>query len=93
MARYTYICENNECNYKHGFSMNFVPVESADKVCNVCDKPLKVAETSVAAARQSNSAAIVSGVGEINSRLSGDWKDLMKSISRGSPNNNMPDYK
>lgn len=93
MARYTYICENTECNYKHGFSMNFVPVESADKVCNVCDKPLKVAETSVAAAQQSKSAAIVSGVGEINSRLSGDWKDLMHSIKKGSPNNNMPDYK
>ena len=93
MARYTYICENTECNYKHGFSMNFVPVESVDKVCNVCDKPLKVAETSVAAAQQNNSAAIVSGVGEINSRLSGDWKDLMNSIKKGSPNNNMPDYK
>lgn len=35
---------------------------------------------------------IVSGVGEIHSRLSGDFKNLMQKISKGSPNNNMRNF-
>lgn len=35
---------------------------------------------------------LVSGVGEIHSRLSGDFRNLMQSIKRGSPGNNMREF-
>ena len=92
MSRYTYICENVECNYKHGFSMNFKPDESPDKVCTVCKNPLKVADYATATSG-GLTPSLVSGVGDVNSRLSGDFRDLMQSIKKGSPGSNMKDYK
>ena len=93
MPRYTYICENEECNYNHGFSMNFQPKEDPDRICDVCGVELKVVDKSTIQGNTRSSASIVSGVGDINSRLSGDFRDMMQSIKRGSPGSNMPDYK
>lgn len=93
MARYTYICENEDCNYKHGFSMNFKPDESPDKVCSTCNEQLKVVDTSTIVKQGPQSAALLSGVGDINSRLSGDWRDMMQNIKKANPGSNMKDYK
>lgn len=94
MPRYTYICENEECNYNHGFSMNFLPKEGPNHVCTVCGVELKAVDKSTIQGNSNKtSAGIISGVGDINSRLSGDFRDMMQSIKRGSPGSNMPDYK
>lgn len=93
MARYTFICSDECCEYKHGFTMNFVP-KSEGKLCNICGKELKVVSTSELAAKTNQSASIVSGVGEVESKMGQhkDFRDLMKAIKKGSPGSNMRDY-
>ena len=90
MTRYTIICSNKECTYKLGFSMNYVP-DTEGKLCDLCGSSLEAKDTSTTSSN--TSAALVSGVGDINKRLPGDFRDFMQSIKRGSPNSNMKDYK
>ena len=90
MTRYTIICSNKECTYKLGLSMNYVP-ETEGKVCDLCGSQLEAKDTSTTSSN--TSAALVSGVGEINSRLPNDFRDFMQKIKKGSPGNTMKDYK
>ena len=90
MSRYTIICTNVECTYELGFTMNYVP-KTEGKKCDLCGSDLTssdVANTPKAMA----SAALVSGVGCIASKIPGDFKDLLKSIKKGSPGCNMDKY-
>ncbi len=91
MSRYTIICTNVECTYELGFTMNYVP-KTEGKKCDLCGSDLTssdVANTPKAMA----SAALVSGVGDINKRLPGDFRDFMQKIKNNTPGNNMKDYK
>ncbi len=92
MSKYTFICSDESCEYKHGFSMNFIPSEE-NKFCDICNKQLKVVTTSDLKATNS-SASIVSGVGDIEGKISkhSDFRDLMRNIKKGSPGSNMRDY-
>lgn len=87
MSKYTITCTS--CEYKIGFNMNYVP-NVEEKVCDACGAPLQAVE--VSSMNTNNSAVLVSGVGEINSRLPGDFRNLMQSIKKGSKNCNMKDY-
>ena len=91
MTRYRTLCSDTEhCKEQSKFTTNFVP-RVENKVCDKCGKPLTYTDDTISQ-KTNESAKLVSGVGEIGNRLSGDWKDLMKSIKRGSPRSNMPDY-
>ncbi len=71
--------------------MNYVP-KTEGKKCDLCGSDLTssdVANTPKAMA----SAALVSGVGDINKRLPGDFRDFMQKIKNNTPGNNMKDYK
>lgn len=89
-TRYTIICSNEECKYKLAFTMNYEPSVEG-KECELCQSPLKAVD--VASTVTNGSAALVSGVGDINKRLPGDFRDFMQSIKKGSPGNTMKDYK
>lgn len=89
MTRYTIICSNKECTYKLGFSMNYVP-DTEGKLCDLCGSSLEAKDTSTTSSN--TSAALVSGVGCITSKIPGDFKDLLKSIKKGSPGCNMDKY-
>ena len=93
MARYTFICSNESCEYKHGFSMNFTSTEEG-KLCHICNSQLKNVNVSELAKKEVMSASIVSGVGEIESKIGkhSDFRDLMRAIKKGSPGSNMRDY-
>ena len=79
MSKYTITCTS--CEYKIGFNMNYVPNVEGKK-CDLCNAPLQAVELS--SMNANNSAALVSGVGDINSRLPGDFRDFMQSIKNGS---------
>ena len=89
MARYTIICSNEECTYKLNFTMNYIPTTEG-KTCELCQSPLQAVD--VATTSSNTSAALVSGVGCITSKIPGDFKDLLKSIKKGSPGCNMDKY-
>ncbi len=89
MARYTIICSNEECTYKLNFTMNYIPTTEG-KTCELCQSPLQAVD--VATTASNTSAALVSGVGCITSKIPGDFKDLLKSIKKGSPGCNMDKY-
>jgi hypothetical protein len=68
-----------------------LPPEIEGEKCDLCGSDLTssdVANTPKAMA----SAALVSGVGCITSKIPGDFKDLLKSIKKGSPGCNMDKY-
>lgn len=91
MARYRIKCSNaSECTYKESFTTNYVS-NTENKTCPECDSGLMCEEdeNKVGVA----SSALLSGVGDINSRLPGDFRDLLQKIKQGSPNCNMKDYK
>ncbi len=90
MARYTIICSNEECTYKLNFTMNYIPTTEG-KTCELCQSPLQAVD--VATTASNTSAALVSGVGDINKRLPDDFRDFMQKIKNGSPGNTMKDYK
>ncbi len=93
MARYTFVCPDETCSYKHGFSMNFEPKESEDKTCDLCMQKLKVVDAATVNPPATKTPGLLSGVGDINKRLSGDFRDMLQAIKKGSPGSTMRDYK
>lgn len=91
MSRYTIICTNVECTYELGFTMNYVP-KTEGKKCDLCGSDLTSSDVSNTPKAMA-SAALVSGVGDINKRLPGDFRDFMQKIKNNTPGNNMKDYK
>lgn len=92
MSRYRIMCSNlTECTYKESFTTNYVS-NTENKQCPECDSGL-ICEIDNKNSVNNTSSALLSGVGDINSRLPGDFRDLMQKIKRGSPNSNMKDYK
>ena len=90
--RYRITCSNApECSYQESFTTNYI-INTDNKECPECQSKLSCNEDGINKSNQS-SAALVSGVGEVNSRLSDDFRDFMQSIKRGSPGCNMRDYK
>lgn len=90
--RYRMLCTNEQCGHYEKWTTNFV---TRDDVCEKCNSVTKCTEDSLINKGQSTSTgpALLSGVGEINKRLPGDFRDLMHSIKKNTPNCNMKDYK
>ena len=91
--RYRITCSNApECSYQESFTTNYI-INTENKECPECQSKLSCNEDGITNKGGNSSASLVSGVGEINSRLPGDFRDFMQSIKRGSPGCNMRDYK
>ena len=91
MTRYRTLCSDTEhCKEQSKFTTNFVP-RVENKVCDKCGKPLTYTDDTISQ-KTNESAALVSGVGCITSKISCDFKDLLKSIKKGSPGCNMDKY-
>lgn len=88
---YKAFCTNEECGYIKNRSWSFIPRSISEEHCPRCQSAYEVRE--VEDEGLPSSAALVSGVGEINSRLGGDFRDLMQKIKDNSPRCNMKDYK
>lgn len=89
--RYRITCSNApECSYQESFTTNYI-INTDNKECPECKSGLSCNEDGKTNSTNT-SAALVSGVGEINSRLPSDFKDLLKSIKKGSPGCNMDKY-
>lgn len=89
---YKAFCTSEECGYIKNRSWSFIPSSVVDEeTCPRCQSQYEIRE--VEDEGLPPSPALLSGVGQVNSRLSGDFRDLMQSIKKGSPRNNMKDYK
>lgn len=86
--KYTYICVTDNCEYVHDISYNFSPKFSNDK-CPLCENKMEVINTNNVL---NQSANLVSGVGDITSRLPSDFKDFMQGIKNGSKGCTMRDF-
>lgn len=91
MSRYRVKCPNNtECTYQESFTTNYV-INTENKKCPECDTGLICESEELS--KNNAASALLSGVGDINSRLPSDFRDLLQKIKNGSPGSNMKDYK
>jgi hypothetical protein len=92
MAKYRKVCSNDDCKYQEKFTASFEMKVRDDEICPECSNKMVCVEDSKNI-KSPTSAALVSGVGEINKRLPGDFRDMMSRIKRGSPGSKMNDFK
>lgn len=90
MAKYRKTC--TQCEYRENFTATFVMTVRDDEKCPECGSVIQCIEDNKIAAGN-KTAALVSGVGDINSRLPGDFRDMMQRIKKGSPGSQMKDYR
>lgn len=84
-------CSNEECDYVINKSWAFKPSYVENEVCPKCQSTFDVRQV------ENDNATVTSGIinnrGELHTRLSGDFRDLMQKIKDGSPHCNMRDFK
>ena len=89
--RYRITCSNApECSYQESFTTNYI-INTDNKECPECKSGLSCNEDGKTNSTNT-SAALVSGVGCITNKRPSDFKDLLKSIKKGSPGCNMDKY-
>ena len=86
----------NECSHDWVANVGQYPLRFiTDEPCPKCNKlgitAEKLKPTPIDTSNKS--ASLLSGVGEINSRLPGDFRDFMQAIKNNTKGNNMKDYK
>lgn len=87
---YRAFCVNDECGHFMNKSWAFKPSFVENEVCPKCNSKYEVRE--VEDESNTTSSGIINNRGEFHTRLSGEFRDLLRSIKRGSPHNNMKDY-
>lgn len=88
-----YVQKCDSCEWEWRVRFNFVP-NLDPKECTSCDTGHCTFMTAEEAGITTNkSAALLSGVGDIHSRLPGDFRDFMQSIKDNTRDNNMRHFK
>ncbi len=90
--RYRIMCSNVPvCSYQESFTTNYI-INTDNKECPECQSKLSCNEDGITNKGGNSSASLVSGVGCITNKIPSDFKDLLKSIKKGSPGCNMDKY-
>ena len=89
---YRAFCSNEECDYVVNKSWAFKPSYIDSEVCPRCQSAFDVRQVEYTQST-SASAGIINNRGELHTRLSSDFRDLMQKIKDGSPHCNMRDFK
>ena len=84
-------CTNEDCGYIMKKSWSFRPQFVENEVCPQCSSKYEV--RGVEDDSTTTSAGIINNRGELHTRLSGDFRDLMQKIKDGSPHCHMRDFK